>query len=318
MKRSLIRNAGLSLALCAGLAFGASSALADYADGTYTAEGKGIGGKVPVTVVIEKGAIASVEIGENGETQGIGSKAIEQLPAKIVEANGIEGVDGVSGASVTSKAIFTAMTTILEEAQAGEADEDAAKEAGLKDGTYEASAKGIGGKVPLTVEIKDGKIVSVEVGENGETQGIGSKAIEQLPAKIIEAQGIEGVDGVSGASVTSKAIFTAMADILEQAAAPATDEAAAGAYKDGTYEASAKGIGGKVPLTVEIKDGKIVSVEVGENGETQGIGSKAIEQLPAKIVEANGIEGVDGVSGASVTSKAIFTAMADILEQAKA
>ncbi|MBR2834911.1 MAG: FAD-dependent oxidoreductase [Coriobacteriales bacterium] len=87
-------------------------------------------------------------------------------------------------------------------------------------------------------------------------------------------------------------------------------------YKDGTYEASGKGIGGKVPLTVVIEGGKIVSVEVGDNGETQGIGSKAIEQMPAKIVEANGIEGVDGVSGASVTSKAIFTAMSDILEQA--
>ena len=39
-------------------------------------------------------------------------------------------------------------------------------------------------------------------------------------------------------------------------------------------------------LKTIVKDGKIVSVEVGENGETQGIGSKAIEQLPALIVEA--------------------------------
>ncbi|MBR2835460.1 MAG: transporter substrate-binding domain-containing protein [Coriobacteriales bacterium] len=93
---------------------------------------------------------------------------------------------------------------------------------------------------------------------------------------------------------------------------------AAGGYKDGVYEATGKGIGGKVPLTVTIEGGKIVSVEVGANGETMGIGSKAIEKLPALIVEAQGIEGVDGVSGASVTSKAIFTAMADILEQAKA
>ncbi|MBR2835302.1 MAG: FAD-binding protein [Coriobacteriales bacterium] len=95
-------------------------------------------------------------------------------------------------------------------------------------------------------------------------------------------------------------------------------EEAAGGFKDGVYEATGKGIGGKVPLTVTIEGGKIVSVEVGANGETMGIGSKAIEKLPALIVEAQGIEGVDGVSGASVTSKAIFTAMADILEQAQA
>lgn len=92
-----------------------------YADGEYTAEGKGIGGKVPVTVVIKDGKIASVEIGANSETQGIGSKAIEQLPDEIVEANGTDGVDAVSGASVTSKAIFTAVDDCLE--QAGTTDE---------------------------------------------------------------------------------------------------------------------------------------------------------------------------------------------------
>ena len=59
------------------------------------------------------------------------------------------------------------------------------------------------------------------------------------------------------------------------------EAAAAGGFKDGVYEATGKGIGGKVPLTVTIEGGKIVSVEVGANGETMGIGSKAIEKLPA-------------------------------------
>ena len=85
-------------------------------DGFYTAEGKGIGGKVPVTVAIENGRITAVEVGDNSETQGIGSNAIEQLPAKIVEANGTEGVDAVSGATVTSKAIFTAVNSCLKQA----------------------------------------------------------------------------------------------------------------------------------------------------------------------------------------------------------
>ena len=87
-------------------------------------------------------------------------------------------------------------------------------------------------------------------------------------------------------------------------------------YADGTYEASGKGIGGDVPVTVTVEGGKIASVEVGENSETQGIGSKAIEQLPDAIVAANGTTGVDAVSGASVTSSAIFTAVEDCLAQA--
>ncbi len=104
----------------------------------------------------------------------------------------------------------------------------------------------------------------------------------------------------------------------ESAKAEAQAAAASGSFKDGTYEGSAKGIGGDVPVTVTISGGKISDVSVGTNSETQGIGSKAIEQLPAKIVEANGIDGVDGVSGASVTSNAIFEAVAAALAQAAA
>ena len=191
--------------------------------------------------------------------------------------------------------------------------------------------------MPVTVTVKDGKVAEVTVGDNSETQGIGSKAIEQLPDAIVAANGTEGVDAVSGATVTSKAIFTAVDEALEQAlggaaaeqAAPAEDEKAEPAaeetkaeaslwYNDGTYTASGKGIGGEVPVTVTVKGGVIASVTVGDNSETQGIGSKAIEQLPEAIVAANGTEGVDAVSGATVTSKAIFTAVDDCLEQAGA
>ncbi len=83
------------------------------ADGTYTGSGKGIGGSFDVTVTVEGGKITAVEVGENSETQGIGSKAIEQLPDLIVAANGTEGVEAVSGASVTSKAIFDAVNAAL-------------------------------------------------------------------------------------------------------------------------------------------------------------------------------------------------------------
>ena len=342
MDRSIIRNAGLSLVLCAGLGMGVAAmanqayaaetadkaaatetVAAAYTDGEYTAEGKGIGGKVPVTVTVKDGKIAEVTVGDNSETQGIGSKAVEQLPAKIVEANGLEGVDAVSGATVTSKAIFTAVEEALEQAKGGAA-EKADKAEGFADGDYTAEGKGIGGKVPVTVTVKDGKVSEVKVGDNSETQGIGSKAIEQLPAKIVEANGTEGVDAVSGATVTSKAIFTAVEDCLKQAAPAAdakadkADKAEAGALKDGDYTAEGKGIGGKVPVTVTVKDGKIATVTVGDNSETQGIGSKAIEKLPEAIVAANGTEGVDAVSGATVTSKAIFSAVDEILDQAKA
>ena len=98
----------------AGKADGAASADGEYADGTYEASGKGIGGDVPVTVTVKDGKVAEVTVGDNSETQGIGSNAIEQLPALIVEAGGTEGVEGGSGATVTSNAILDAVETALE------------------------------------------------------------------------------------------------------------------------------------------------------------------------------------------------------------
>lgn len=88
-----------------------------YVDGTYEGVGKGIGGDVPVSVTIEDGVISSVIVGNNSETQGIGSKAIEQLPGAIVEANGTYGVDTVAGATATSLAIFSAVEEALGKAQ---------------------------------------------------------------------------------------------------------------------------------------------------------------------------------------------------------
>ena len=61
---------------------------------------------------------------------------------------------------------------------------------------------------------------------------------------------------------------------------------------------------------------KIVNVEATGSNETQGIGSNAIEQLPAKIVEANSTE-VDAIAGATITSKAIKEAVNSALESAK-
>lgn len=75
------------------------------------------------------------------------------------------------------------------------------------------------------------------------------------------------------------------------------------------------GMGGEVKVEVEFEGDKIVSVNVVEHKETEGISDPAIEELPAKIVEANGTEGVEVVSGATITSNAIIDAVNDAIEQ---
>ncbi|MBS7301395.1 MAG: FMN-binding protein, partial [Eubacteriales bacterium] len=61
---------------------------------------------------------------------------------------------------------------------------------------------------------------------------------------------------------------------------------------------------------------KIANVEVVAQNETEGIGDKAIEAIPAAIVAANSAD-VDVVASATVTSKAIIAAVKDALSQVK-
>lgn len=91
----------------------------------------------------------------------------------------------------------------------------------MKAGTYTATADGYGGKVSVSVTVDSEKIVSVEVGDNTETPGVGGMAIEQLPGQIVETQSI-ALDGIAGATFTSDAILTAVKDCLQQAGADLT------------------------------------------------------------------------------------------------
>lgn len=89
-----------------------------------------------------------------------------------------------------------------------------------------------------------------------------------------------------------------------------------GTYEPGTYEAVAKGFGGDVKVTITVDASNITEVLVEGNDETEGVGSKAVEKLPEAIKEAQSAD-VDGVSGATVTSNAIKTALIAALALAK-
>lgn len=90
-----------------------SPATADYTDGTYEGSSDaGISPGLKVSVIVKEGNIIEVDILEHDETQGIGTKAIEEIPALIIEAQSTE-VDAVAGASMTSEAIKEAVNNAL-------------------------------------------------------------------------------------------------------------------------------------------------------------------------------------------------------------
>ena len=68
------------------------------------------------------------------------------------------------------------------------------------------------------------------------------------------------------------------------------------------------GMGGELYAIVRYADGVIEDVQVAYNMETPYIAHRALEEMPARIVEANSTE-VDAVAGATVTSLAIIEAV---------
>ncbi|HCM12614.1 MAG TPA: flavocytochrome c, partial [Lachnospiraceae bacterium] len=86
----------------------------------------------------------------------------------------------------------------------------------FKAGTYEGTAKGFGGDIVATVKLSEDKIEDITVVGDSESQGIGSVAVETLPALMVKKQTVD-VDGVSGATVSSDAIKAAVTSALESA-----------------------------------------------------------------------------------------------------
>ena len=170
---------------------------------TLTGTAEGFGGDINVTVVINGDDIVSVEAIGDDETEGIGTMAIDELPALIAEADSAE-VEGVSGATYSSDGIKAAVKNALATRSV----------AGAEELTLTGTTEGFGGDVTVNLVIKGDDIVSVEAIGDDETDGIGSIAIDELPALIAEADSAD-IDGISGSTYTSDAIKAAVKKALE-------------------------------------------------------------------------------------------------------
>ena len=81
--------------------------------------------------------------------------------------------------------------------------------------TQKVTVAGFGGDMTLEVIADAEKLYGVNVLSNSETQGIGSKAVEALPALMVEKQSFN-VDGIAGATVSSTALRTGVEQAIKE------------------------------------------------------------------------------------------------------
>lgn len=181
----------------------------------------------------------------------------------------------------------------------------------LTSGEYSATAKGFGGDVNVVVTVEKGKISDVVITGDEETPEIGGASLEKLKKAIIEKNS-EDIEVVSGATVTSNAVIEAVTLALNEGKGKELEETT---VKDGKYLTKAMGHEDYIYVTTMFKDGAIASCQVTSHEETMGIGNYATARIPKAIVESQSLN-VDSVSGATVSSNAVKSAVTQAIKDA--
>lgn len=108
-------------------------------------------------------------------------------------------------------------------------------------------------------------------------------------------------------------LVLALAGLLPLSGALAAD------YADGVYQDLAPGYNDDVIVSVTVRDGKITEFDAkNRNGNESEYFGKALEGIRQAVLEKQGLDGVDAVSGATGSSDSMLTAMKGILEQLRA
>ncbi|MDU1253974.1 MAG: FMN-binding protein [Peptostreptococcaceae bacterium] len=219
----------------------------------------------------------------------------------------------------------------------------------LKDGKYEGTGTGFKSTIKVEVEVKGGKIESIKVIENGDDHDYFEKA-KTLIQSIISKQTTK-VDSVSGATFSSNGIKSAVRSALKKAGSASEGDNSeelnkqlskireensnlsgllkslnnkieelqnsndtTGKLKDGKYEGSGVGFKSTIKVEVEIKGGKIESINVIENGDDHDYFEKAKALIQSII--SNQSTKVDSISGATFSSNGIKSAVRAALKKA--
>ena len=313
-------------------------------DGEYEGNSQGYGGDFKVKIKIKNGELSAINVVTNNETPEYYEKA-SVIIAQILE-KGNTDVDSISGATISSEAIKNAVRDALHKAgskkeklklaqktQKHNTPNVATKE--LKDGVYEASSNGYGGRLAVRVTVKNGKLTNIDVISNNETPSYFNRASSVIDR--ILSTGSVNVDSVAGATISSNAIKQAVSKALAQAGSKekakiskVNPNAKSGKksirnlvgkisvgskqIKDGQYIGTAQGFNGPIKVRVTVKEGSIAKIEILSHHDDNPYFQRA-SRVISKILGKPG-KSVDTVSQATYSSRGIINAVNNALSKA--
>ena len=285
---------------------------------TYTATGKGLTGTFDVTISVdENAAVTGIEVGDASietDVPFLGQvKDNARFLAQFIGTAGnvkAEDIDLVTGATISSNGVIDAVNKAWNESQ-GIVDEPAPTEAPAAPAAEgnTVTAKGLTGSFPVTVELNDdGTVKAVTLGKSDSDMDqeflnkLDDAFLAQFAGKALPVE----ADIASGATISSNAVIEAVNSFAtaEPAAAPAAEG----------NTVTAKGLTGSFPVTVELnEDGTVKAVTLGSSDSDMDASFLAMVNNDAFLGQFVGktlpVEGIDAVTGATTSSKAIIEAV---------
>ena len=314
-------------------------------DGEYEGNSQGYGGDFKVKIKIKNGELSAINVVTNNETPEYYEKA-SVIIAQILE-KGNTDVDSISGATISSEAIKNAVNNALHKAGSKKETPKLAQKTqkhntpnvvtkGLKDGVYEASSNGYGGRLSVRVTVTNGKLTNIDVISNNETPSYFNRASSVIDR--ILSTGSVNVDSVAGATISSNAIKQAVSKALAQAGSKekakiskVNPNAKSGKksirnlvgkisvgskqIKDGQYIGTAQGFNGPIKVRVTVKEGSIAKIEILSHHDDNPYFQRA-SRVISKILGKPG-KSVDTVSQATYSSRGIINAVNNALSKAR-
>ena len=265
---------------------------------------------------------------------------------QIDTANG-GAIEAITGATVTSNAVLNATNAAIncvneargvaarDVVEKGTPAAPVVEQVALEGGIHEGSAKGFASDVRVQLTMDDaGVVTGLNIDAMGETMGFGTRAstepefAQQFVGKAAPFAAGENIDTLTGATVTSKAVIEA---VNAACAAPVNPDAVpfdlggdAGAEEPAVETVAqplpadalvgtARGFASDVKAVVTLdENGAIATLTIDSMGETPSIGTRCTEdeafaaQFIGKTIP---VEGIDVLSGATVTSNAVIAAV---------
>ncbi|TVR71600.1 MAG: FMN-binding protein [Spirochaetaceae bacterium] len=119
---------------------------------------------------------------------------------------------------------------------------------------------------------------------------------------------VDSLEAISGATVSSRAVATALGEALSFRIAPEPPAGRLQVDEDGVFEGAGAGYNGRISVEVTVEGGEIVEISVLSHSETPGIGGPALERIAESVLASQSLD-VDIISGATATSRGMINAI---------